>query len=228
MALEHGFTILQPKNIPGGKLAKPNVLTIGAAFYYALKQVTSAYVLFLENDFKMDTALSPDEIVAELVGAAGILRSGAEIVRLLSRKTKGCGTFKDCNHANIHLDATDPTKRVRNWSSFYCRENDGKAGHAQVADCLKPDAPVAYRCFTSWDSNWTLNGVMVKRASMLSKTYPTASQPASIADIGLRSFAQQDAFESSMIHEHRWMTWKVPVCISYNGLFQHEEVETSA
>ena len=228
IALEHGFTILQPKNIPGGKLAKPNVLTIGAAFYYALKQVTSAYVLFLENDFKVDAALGPDEIIAELVGAAGMLRSGAEVVRLLSRKTKGCGTFKDCNHANIHLDATDPTKRVRNWYSFYCRENDGKAGRADVADCLKPEAPVAFRCFTSWDSNWTLNGVMVKRASMLGKQYPAASQAATIADIGLKSFAQQDAFESSMIHEHRWMAWKVPICISYNGLFQHEEVETSA
>jgi len=25
-----------------------------------------------------------------------------------------------------------------------------------------------------------------------------------------------------------WQTWKVPVCISYQGLFVHEEIETSA
>ena len=24
-----------------------------------------------------------------------------------------------------------------------------------------------------------------------------------------------------------WQTWKVPICISYDGLFIHEEIETS-
>jgi hypothetical protein len=25
-----------------------------------------------------------------------------------------------------------------------------------------------------------------------------------------------------------WQPWKVPICISHNGLFIHEEIETSA
>jgi hypothetical protein len=36
----------------------------------------------------------------------------------------------------------------------------------------------------------------------------------------------QDGFESSMLHI--WQSWKVPICISYQGLFIHEEIETSA
>jgi hypothetical protein len=50
----------------------------------------------------------------------------------------------------------------------------------------------------------------------------------SIAEIGLKSYAKQDAFESTMIRGVQWMHWRVPVCISYEGLFLHEEIETSA
>ena len=227
MSLEHGFQILQPKDITNGKLTKPNVLTIGAAFYYALKHVKSEYVLFLENDFKMDVSLNQEEIISELVGAAGMLHQGTEIVRMLSRKTKGCGTFKDCNHAHIHLNDPDPMKRVRNWYAFYCRDKKPPPDKKSIDECLPSEAPVAFRCFTSWDSNWTLNGVMVKKSTMLGKKYPTEPTKMSIADIGLKSFAKQDAFESTMIHEHNWMSWKVPICISYKGLFIHEEIETS-
>ena len=159
---------------------------------------------------------------------------------MLSRKTKGCGTFKDCNHANIHLDAPDPMQRVRNWYSFYCQDKKAKpsslvshksqpqlqrlqqqlrgvsatttstttsSSSVHVMDCLPGDtessprpspgthagtspsagdgggstdtdikataaaagasvsagaspgtsAIPSFRCFTSWDSNWTLN-----------------------------------------------------------------------
>jgi hypothetical protein len=69
-----------------------------------------------------------------------MLNGGAEVIRLLSRKAqvrfsyleisilafflyilflyyfgKGCGTFKDCSHGGIHLDAHDPKERMRNW-----------------------------------------------------------------------------------------------------------------
>ena len=44
-----------------------------AAFYYALKRVKSEFVLFLENDFKMDLTLSQPHIMSELIGAAGRL-----------------------------------------------------------------------------------------------------------------------------------------------------------
>jgi hypothetical protein len=47
MSLKYGFEIVQPKNIARAKMVKPNVLTIGAAFFYGLQHVKSEYVLFL-------------------------------------------------------------------------------------------------------------------------------------------------------------------------------------
>lgn len=84
--------------------------------------------------------------------------------------------------------------------------------------------------------------------------YSTPSGPKSIADISISHAQQQvrspllalnclshirppsmllhvmwqDGFESDMAYGVKWMRWKVPICISYNGLFLHEEIETSA
>ena len=55
--------MLQPQDIAKEKMAKPNVMTIGAAFYYSLLQAKTEYILFLENDFKMDVTLSKEAIM---------------------------------------------------------------------------------------------------------------------------------------------------------------------
>jgi len=136
----------------------------------------------------------------------------------------GCGTFKDCDHHGIHLLAENPGDRTRNWFAFYCRDHPHTG--SSVADCLRvPD----FRCFSSWDSNWTLNAVLVKKSSMLQKKYPLGTGPdKSIAEIGLQQFMQQDGFESVMIgSQPSWMTWRLPLCISYEGLFIQEEIETA-
>ena len=199
MAAHFDFHIVEPDNIPGfsrTKTSKPNVFTIGAAFYYGLQIAQSEYVLFLENDFKIDTSLSRTDIMLELFAAAALLRGGAEVVRLLSRKSMGCGTFHNCDHKSIHLNATDPTKRLRNWFSFYCRnQNQLGTSNQLVHDCFeKPN----FRCFTSWDSNWSLNAVMIKKSSMLTKRYPTAHGMKTIAEIGLSHYRVQDGFEMDM------------------------------
>ena len=80
---------------------KLNVITISVAFYEALHRLNTNYVLFLENDFKVDPDLSIQEIAGELLAAAAILDRGAQIVRLLSRKGQGCGTFKACDHGSM-------------------------------------------------------------------------------------------------------------------------------
>lgn len=50
-------------------MSKSNVWTIGAAFYYALTQIQSEYLLFLENDFKMDVLSSPQNTMVRLTVA---------------------------------------------------------------------------------------------------------------------------------------------------------------
>lgn len=52
----------------------------------------------------------------------------------------------------------------------------------------------------SWDTNWTLNAVLVKKSTMLSKTYPVSPvEFKSIAYIGLSQWEKQvfDAFISN-------------------------------
>jgi len=85
-----------------------------------------------------------------------------------------------------------------------------------------------YRCFTSWDSNWSLNAILVKRESMLNKEYNTKEGRKSIGQIALGCSQRQDAFEMNMAFHHVWMQWRVPMCISVDGMFLHEEIETSA
>lgn len=237
IASEHGFRIIEPRDIPNVRVSKPNTLTIGAAFYYALREATSDYVLFLENDFKMDTSLPLKRVALELVSAVGMLDRGAELVRLLSRKQQGCGTFKSCDHGGIHLDSSNMMERRRNWFAFYCPEDTTEHRgqvYRHMSVCLREPE---MRCFTSWDSNWSLNAALVKRKSMLEKKYPigdadegggAVSQSKSIAEIGLEQYANNDGFESTMSWGVRWMRWRVPLCISYDGLFLHEEIETGA
>lgn len=46
IALDFGFRIVQPRDMkPTSKMAKPNVWTIGAAFHYALRLISSEYVV---------------------------------------------------------------------------------------------------------------------------------------------------------------------------------------
>lgn len=71
--------------------------------------------------------------------------------------------------------------------AFYCR---GRKDTAQsVSDCLEsPD----YRCFTSWDSNWTLNAVMVKKSTIMGRRYDVGEgKKMSIAEIGLAQHKNQ-------------------------------------
>jgi hypothetical protein len=257
MARDYGLRVLQPKDIPTAKVNKPNVMTIGVAFYEALHALDTDYVLFLENDFKVDPDMSKEQLAGELLAAAGMLDRGAQIVRLQSRKGLGCGTFKACNHKSVnHLTSKVPRARTRNWMQFYCKPDVGSDKEAlakpYVSDCIPPGkahvkpakslknkspkkgdlATPEHRCFTSEDSNWSLNAVMVKKSDILSKKYmyghPEMRKQSSIPEIGQTYWKRQDAFESVMVNDIRWMRWKVPICISYHGIFVHEEIETSA
>lgn len=93
----------------------------------------------------------------------------------------------------------------------------------------------------SWDTNWTLNAVLVKKSTMMGTKvigwvwralmifqYPTNDgKKKTIAEMALDSFRKQDGLESAMAYTLPWAQWRVPICISYNGLFIHEEIETA-
>lgn len=143
------------------------------------------------------------------VRASFTLQSGDSRHLTVTTTWQGCGTFKDCDHHGINLQSKSPDDTKRNWFAFYCRERTDAAGH--VSDChYGPD----YRCFSryiipvltevssfadfmcnvaiiSWDSNWTLNAVLVKKTSMLNKEYTVHSGKKSLAAIGLSQWEKQ-------------------------------------
>lgn len=225
IALEHDFQIIEPNDISGVKTSKDNVVTIGAGFYYALQHSpNSEYLLFLENDFKIDTEMGREDIMSQLVAAAGMLERGAQIVRLQSRKAKGCGTFKECGHAFRPSSHEGGLDRKRNWYSFYCPNYNGTQPY--VDNCL--DVAGGFRCFTSWDSNWSVNAIFVKRSTFMNKKYQTPRGQQTIPEVGLQNNKVNDGFERQMGFGYNWMNWKVPVCLAMEGLFIHYEIETGA
>lgn len=100
VAAAHGFELKEPSFFEGAKTSRPNVFTIGAAFYHVLTLLRSDFVVFLENDFKIDSSLSVETIAQELLAAAGMLERGAEVVRLLSRKYQVL-LLRDWLHATL-------------------------------------------------------------------------------------------------------------------------------
>jgi len=237
-AVQHGFEIIQPKDMKGRvEMNGKNVLTIGSAFYHGLLASTSDYVLFLEKDFKADTELSLDAIKEELLGSLWMLERGVAIVRLRSSKEMGCGTFRNCeNDGNMpNWKGKSTMQRRRNWWSFYCREA-GRAGakkagvdiDSRVAECLgKPGSgkPVL-RCFTSWDSNWTLNAVLVNRKAMLERRFKfdDGRDFGTLAAYGKKFPKQQDGFEVGLLKDD-WGRLRVPMCLGVQGIFIHEEID---
>lgn len=153
-----------------------------------------------------------------------------------------------------------PAERIKNWFAFYCRgypntdhlvkdclvkissnsNSESNTASDSLSFSLKSNDNTVgssasvpeYRCFSSHDSNWSLNAALIKKSTMMNKQYKNAQGVHhSISDIGLIHWQQQDGFESDLafgISGNQWLNWKVPTCISYNGLFLHQEIETSA
>ena len=119
-------------------------------------------------------------------------------------------------------------ERRKNHWSFYC-ENYMNLPNAEnmIAQCVEEPE---YRCHTSFDTNWSLNAVMVKRSTML-EDKPKGGGAVfgggagmSLAEFGLSTFDDQAGFEGRMVSED-WGQYKIPVCISVEGIFYHAEVD---
>lgn len=153
-----------------------------------------------------------------------MLYNGAEVIRLQSRKMQGCGTFWSCEKILTGFFSDKVFERRRNWFAFYCKDHIWAKSF--VSDCFSSPS---FRCFSSFESAWTLNAVMVKRSEMLNKQYPVdnGTSNKSIAQIGLENFDKQDGFEDAMLWKYTWQKWKIPICISYNGLFLHQEIDSA-
>ena len=70
LGLDYDFKILRPDDIPNVKMNPKydNVVTIGAAFYYAMQLMTSDYIIFLEKDFMADYTVGKEHFMREVSG----------------------------------------------------------------------------------------------------------------------------------------------------------------
>jgi len=62
-----------------------------------------SFVCVFNKDFAADMAVSAEDIAAELVAAAWLLREGAFVARLRSAKDAGCSGFHSCDEAQIKV-----------------------------------------------------------------------------------------------------------------------------
>ncbi|KAJ1449393.1 hypothetical protein M885DRAFT_535804 [Pelagophyceae sp. CCMP2097] len=234
----------RPPFLPGDvafelKAIKPNVVTIGTAFALAMALSKAQFVIFLEKDFSVDAAISFQSLQDELVTSLLALQRGASMVRLRSISDQGCGTFRRCeNDANMPDWRAETTfRRRRNWWSFYCpafRRNGA------VDDCAALGGDeAALRCFTSWDSNWSLNAVILDRHAALHKKWQatTPRRPAhggaatgrfangaTLAEYGAEKWDTQDGFEVGLLKDD-WGRLRMPICLSRRGVFTHVELD---
>lgn len=235
LGLRYGFEVLLPSDLQKRigdtmpKTVKREVLTIGAAFAAACAAAKSTHVLFLEKDFAVAPGATLDVVSNELVAAVVAAKRGAAVVRLRSIQDQGCGTFRRCqNHRNMpNWGGRTTFERRRNWWSFYCRDFTNN----RVADCASFGAS-SMRCFSSWDSNWSLNAVLVDRLRALEHkwTYKRGGRGGrfgagmSLAAYGASTWQTQDGFEVGMLRDD-WGRTDMPVCLSTRGLFAHAEVD---
>lgn len=172
-----------------------------------------------------------ERLHAEILGATIQLARGASVTYLRSSREQGCGSFPGCSDIRYveQVKGTTMWSRARNWFKYYCKDAPMRKG--RVEDCLKgtPNSEAGhralFRCFTSEDANWSLNAAMVHRKrSMRKKIGIVAGKARSLAALGRVQWDRQDGFEDSMM-QNDWGKWKVPICISYHGLFTHSEVD---
>jgi hypothetical protein len=236
LGLKHGFEVLLPSDIQkriGPQMprqVKREVLTIGAAFAAACAVSTSTHVLFLEKDFAVAPGTSLDDVASELAAAVVAAKRGAAVVRLRSIQDQGCGTFRRCqdNRNMPQWNGRTTFERRRNWWSFYCRDFQNN----RVADCASY-AGSSMRCFSAWDSNWSLNAVLVDRMRALEEKWAYKrgrtngrfrSPGTSLAAYGAATWQKQDGFEVGMLKDD-WGRTDMPICLSTRGLFAHVEVD---
>jgi len=84
------------------------------------------------------------------------------------------------------------------------------------------DGPVRLRCFTSEDSNWSNNAMMIDRNAIF--VNHSSWSGLSIGRVAGNSWTSNGDFELNML-DTDWGRARWPICLSYEGLFDHIEID---
>jgi len=189
-----------------------NSFTFPVSFYWGVQLAQSDFILVLEKDFAVDTDLTPDEMAVELWGAAYMMGvHGIPYIRMRSRKDLGTSGLPDCTRGGCgYTNGGNSWVRQANQFNFY------NGGFTQnVDDCLpKPRV----RCYSNVDANWSNN------AMMLSKTWAVYTYR-DLVDVAGFMWNNNGDFEVEMLNRDWGHTAQVNMCLMYDGLFLHKEID---
>jgi len=85
-----------------------------------------------------------------------------------------------------------------------------------VQDCTNEPAP-RYRCYTSYDANYSNNAMLLSREWAIYKWRWFIEVAGCFWD-------QNGGFEVEWLNQD-WGQHKHPICLSYDGLFLHKEID---
>ncbi|KAA0156070.1 hypothetical protein FNF29_01486 [Cafeteria roenbergensis] len=213
---QYGFRVMTTTEHNGNVMAGP-------ALAYAVGNITSDYVLFMEKDFH----LTQDRQTALREMWAGVwhLARGVEVYRLRGKTDHPAEGMPDCCHPgadgkpqcpfNTNWKSAGSFAEHMNWLFIYCDPDILQNANGRVAECAKEPRSL---CFTSAESNWSNNPVLFGREWFNRRLRHTA-------------LFGENAFEDNRMLEFQvmldWLTWRPParICASYWGIFTHIEID---
>ena len=222
LATRYGFDVRTPAS-----LGLKGSLLPGATFAAAMRATAATYVLYLERHHSVAPGASREGLVDELAASALLLNRGAAFVRLRSSLDEAC----KCEGLKRVDWSSAAFSRGNNWWALHCPGgDDAPASHAET--CLESYGaaaaraggfdPLRFRCFTSEDSAWSLDAVLVDRNRTLREPWQF---PSPYAWGAFREPTTLAAYAATDPSGSEWGSLKVPLCLSTRGLFARREVD---
>jgi hypothetical protein len=217
IAREYEFDVYTTAESGGNIMAGPALAHLAA-------NASADTILFMEKDF----VLSADRatMMRELFSGVQHLARGVDLFRLRGKSDWPAEGMPNC--CEVPADPEKPAcpfhsqwrsggyfSDHQNWLLVYCDPNVLESGNGRVAQCARePEAPDSF-CFSSGDSNWSNNPLLMNRLWFLEK----------VAPIALADMEHNERFEFNAMMS--WLSWRPPakICASLQGIFTHIEID---
>jgi len=213
---EFGFKIMTTDEHGGNVMAGP-------ALAYAVGNITSDYVLFMEKDFHLTA--DRNTALREMWAGVWHMARGVEVYRLRGKTDHPAEGMPDCCTAlpdgkpscpfNSGWRTAGSFADHMNWLFVFCDPDVVENANGRVVQCSPEPRSL---CFTSAESNWSNNPVMFGRKWFNRRLRKTALE-------GENAFTDNRMLEFEVMLE--WLPWRPParICASYWGIFEHVEID---
>jgi hypothetical protein len=195
----------------------------GPSIAYLCGNSSADYILFMEKDFVMSA--SREDMLREMYVGVQHLARGVDVYRLRGMTDYPAEGMPDCctpakpptcpYHSN--WKGAGSFSDHMNWLLIFCDPNIMEHSNGRLAHCTRKDDPngVDAYCFTSGESNWSNNPVLMSKAWFNDK----------VRSIAFADWLRNEMFEFNLMMA--WLAWKPParVCVSYQGIFTHQEID---